>query len=534
MGEDFQQACIVAASLSELLTNELALKALVRRANEEKRREEHLIGRDVELKYFSVMTKLLAYHRLKIADDFAQFTQRKVAGAVWEPNVKNVMDSLDKLSFNRVLDLIGFLLDKDAPKKGVMSSKERLTHLHTPIALWKEMVCYLRVLLESGLEGHHEIAVAGLNRLYYSTDRIDPLQKLLGLWRPGALNRKFIDSLVEMLHETFATLDAARRVYNDGEDESSGATGKKKKVAKKSKDQSLETYIVNCMRFDVNDYFHRHVNNNSVRMYTRLLQNYDSNDAQVNVYAYRFLQRMCAFKIEQMCKAPMPSPTGAPVALISNSSFSDTPYEEVHLGFMLFNVQTLSVFSTIASDPEVCSNAPRYNHLRPLVALIHSLVRRFGDAASKNRMLFVELLFQHPRPDSFCCHLDSVYEAPLYASSSSGGLGGSASKKRRGGASDDDSRSANSSDDEQDDFGDEFDENDAGKAFAASSSDQPTGDQKPRKRDEAERRVRPKKLLKQKKNEWLPEEDDVLRELYLVYAGSSGIFSSITESSALR
>ena len=55
-----------------------------------------------------------------------------------------------------------------------------------PLALFKEMICYLRVLLESDLTGHHEIAVAALYRLYYaSSERLDPLPRLLSAWKSG-------------------------------------------------------------------------------------------------------------------------------------------------------------------------------------------------------------------------------------------------------------------------------------------------------------------------------------------------------------
>eukprot|EP01034_Spumella_vulgaris_P022963 gene22963-29148_t len=533
MGDDFQQACIVAASLTDLLSHELSLKTFVRRVNDVLRRQDVILDDDDVLMYYQVITKLLSYHRLKLADEHAQFIQQQKASpssAVWEPNLKNVMDALDNMSFQRVVDSIEFYM---TPPKGPelkrTTPKEKLAKLHIPMTLLKEMICYLRVLLESGLEGHHEIAIAALYRLYYtnSTDRQDPLGKLLTQWRAGAFSRKHVDSLVELVHETLTTLDAAHRMYSDDD-----SAGDKKKRPKAKKDQSLEAYVVGCMRFDVDEYFRRIVSNNSVRMYTRVLQNYDTNDPQVNGHTYKFLQRMCSFKLEQMCKAPMPSADGKPAVLLSAMD-----YEEVHLGFILFNIQTLLVFSTILSDPEICANAPRYNHLRPLVALIHSLVRRFGDASKKNHLFFLELIFQHPRPDGFCSQLDSVYEAPYYARTSSGfGAPGSAKKKKRGGVSDDDSLSANSSGDEED-FGDVFDENNVSEAFAATTAKKLREEAKrakAAKEGTANKVSRLQKKTKPRRNDWSAAEDEALREEFLLYAGSAGVFTAIAESAGLR
>ena len=62
-----------------------------------------------------------------------------------------------------------------------------------PLALFKEMICYLRVLLESDLTGHHEIAVAALYRLYYaSSERLDPLPRLLSAWKSGKCLASFL------------------------------------------------------------------------------------------------------------------------------------------------------------------------------------------------------------------------------------------------------------------------------------------------------------------------------------------------------
>ena len=44
-----------------------------------------------------------------------------------------------------------------------------------------------------------------------------------------------------------------------------------------------------------------------------------------------------------------------------------------------------------------------------------SVVRHFGTLAQKNRLVFVEALFQHPHPQPFCESLCNVYLDPEFS-----------------------------------------------------------------------------------------------------------------------
>lgn len=44
-----------------------------------------------------------------------------------------------------------------------------------------------------------------------------------------------------------------------------------------------------------------------------------------------------------------------------------------------------------------------------VIAVNRSVVRHFGTLAQKNRLVFVEALFQHPHPKPFCEALCNVY-----------------------------------------------------------------------------------------------------------------------------
>ena len=109
--DDHQKASVVAATLANLLSNELSLKPLVKRVNEDLRRDDMRVGQELELRYFDILYRVLHYNRLKLADEYrdhqnAAGGQSTVQESVWEPNLKNVMDALDRMSFTRVVTAI--------------------------------------------------------------------------------------------------------------------------------------------------------------------------------------------------------------------------------------------------------------------------------------------------------------------------------------------------------------------------------------------------------------------------------------------
>ena len=107
---------MVAASLANALSSELSLKPLVKRVNDDLRRDDMRVGHELELKYFDILYCVLHYNRLKLGDEYREFQNNianhkaSVGGAEvktsWEPNLKNVMDALDRMSFMRVVTSI--------------------------------------------------------------------------------------------------------------------------------------------------------------------------------------------------------------------------------------------------------------------------------------------------------------------------------------------------------------------------------------------------------------------------------------------
>ena len=115
---------MVAATLVNLLSSELSLKPLVKRVNDDLRRDDMRVGQELELRYFDILYRVLHYNRLKLADEYRDFLHAeslnsstganrknttesaKVTPSSWQPNLKNVMDALDRMSFMRVVTAI--------------------------------------------------------------------------------------------------------------------------------------------------------------------------------------------------------------------------------------------------------------------------------------------------------------------------------------------------------------------------------------------------------------------------------------------
>lgn len=426
--EDGQRACVVVASLAESLTADVCFKTFVRRINEDLRRDELRVSPDMEWQYFSIITKLMAYNRLKLEEEYRQVQMRRQETSLlamdatneppyteslhWEPNLINVIDSLDKMSFTRVTFAMESLL-----------RKPQTYHLvHFPMQMYTEMLCYLRIMLESSNEGHHEIAIGALYRLFYtSTGQTDPLPKLLTAWKPGSFPKAHLFQLVEVMHQTLKTLEAARNIFVSQGITSEDMWKLKRKEQKKNgkKEIDMEMYLLSCLRFQVDDYFKRLVSNHTVSMYMRLLQRVDQNDAVVNHRVYVFLQRMCSFHLDngqgvsgiglvghKYRESSQDYLAGEALQRAQSESSGNLPSTS-HLGYLLFNVQCLQTIHSVLSDERLM----HIDHLQPLIRLLRQIVRMFGTLANQNHLLFVEALFHHAHAHDHCIQIHLVYDA---------------------------------------------------------------------------------------------------------------------------
>ena len=90
------------------------------RVNEDLRRSEARIGPELELVYFHVLATIQQYQRLKLTHERQTSTiqqPRKLechpsTPLKWVPNMENIIQSLDKMSFARTAAAIQSLLEK--------------------------------------------------------------------------------------------------------------------------------------------------------------------------------------------------------------------------------------------------------------------------------------------------------------------------------------------------------------------------------------------------------------------------------------
>ena len=132
-----------------------------------------------ELIFFEVLSSLLKYNRLKLLHEKSVYEESSLTLAVgveseesgWIPSLQNVINAFDTMSFRRVFDSFEKLRNPIT---------KRYSDIVSPLGLYKEMICYLRILLESSDETHNEFAIARLYNLFYTTnEKRDPLNRLL-------------------------------------------------------------------------------------------------------------------------------------------------------------------------------------------------------------------------------------------------------------------------------------------------------------------------------------------------------------------
>ena len=465
-----------------------------------------------ELGYYMMVTTCLSFHRLKqLADQKkSNLATRGISDSTvmeddrWAPDLVSVTQCFDRMSFIRPVDFINRL-------KRVDKKPEKIVFV---MELYTELVCYLRLMVESIEPAHNDVALAALYKIFYiRQEREDPLPSLLREWAPGTYGRRHLVGLVTLGHEIMKTLDAARIRFReearmeglvediDVDAKKGGQETKiKRKATKASSDSERSMYLVAACKFEPEEYLKRVMcTNQAVKIYTSLLELYKSNTPAVNYYIQVFIQRLCLFKIED-------DDFGEPSRVSGDSNNSG-----VSLGHMFFNIRSLHAFNAVLQD----TGAERDANLSGLVRLIKQLVIQFGGLVQRNRLAFVESLFtpSYPSHHSFLQVVDSVYDAKR-----------TAIRSENGGYYGEDLQKANYSGSDASDYGDEFDESGD---YATRVATKPALDKKP---GSSKRRSR----SKGSKWTWSLEEDKMLKEKYQLYAGTSSIFEMIKNDEDFR
>ena len=155
-------------------------------------------------------------------------------------------------------------------------------------ALYTEMIHTLHIMYDSKDSTERMMALGLMDRLFYATEPLDRLPKLLSWWSPGVSGQEYLCDLVECLHVTWKLLDAnaERCIQSVSSDEERNKRPK----------HAVEKMNLTASEFDKDHYFMRKfVSNQIVFMYTQLLSQYDVNAAHINCHIIAYFIRLSKF-----------------------------------------------------------------------------------------------------------------------------------------------------------------------------------------------------------------------------------------------
>ena len=298
------------------------------------------------------------------------------------------------------MDVFSFHLVHNATDT-FMQHKEwgKLAHA---VALLKEMMLLLQVLYNNKTDETEQIMAMGLlDRLFYGSEPLDRLPKLLSQWQPGQGSHAYAADLAELVHTQIKLLEQHAKVC-DAVVSDADKNRKRKKHSKDTTSQHADTITkmkLAAADFDVGHYVRKLATAHNVYLYTQLLAQYAVNGTRLNHRIITFLLRISQIEVAD---ATTTSNTdnyrheeGA--AESGNSLVKDTS-RRASLEPMLYNIRLLWVLHTILNDAAAREDAS----LNMVVQFATRLVTRFAQLAAVNPMLIVEALVKHPAPHRYC------------------------------------------------------------------------------------------------------------------------------------
>ncbi len=281
--------------------------------------------------------------------------------------------TMDVFTFNLVLNATD-----------TFQQHKKYTQLAQAVSLYSEMMQLLFVMYHSKDSTENLMALGLLDRLFYGSDPLDRLPKLLSKWTAGTLTREFACDLVELVHVTLKLLEA---------NSSTTAVNVDKKAAKSD---AVARMKQTAAEFDLTAYVIRKiVSNQLVFMYTHVLAQYQINAPHVNHHVVALFMRLMKMHVaypdddEERGETPK-----NPIAVKPST-----------LEPMLYNIQLFIVVDQVLND-ETIRNEKEY---ATLLSFATSLMSRFAAHSQNNPLAFVECLFRHPVPHRFCELTTNLY-----------------------------------------------------------------------------------------------------------------------------
>lgn len=283
--------------------------------------------------------------------------------------------TMDVFTFNFVFTSVDSFLDH-----------KKYKNLAQTVSLYAEMMNLLHIMYSSSDSTEQIMAMGLMDRLFYQSEPIDRLPKLLSTWIPGTFSREYLCDILELTHLTLKILDTNEKSCKDIH------TVQKKGKSKKNVPEPTDA--VSRMKFaaadfDVINYLARKVvSNQTVFIFTQLLSQYNVNSPHINDHIVSFFVRLCKF-----------------VVASDQDDILETESLSVTLEPMLFNLPLLGILNEILNDSAL-EEDQSYDTTLKFAATV---VRHFARAAERNPLLHVEALFRHSAPHKFCESSSNLY-----------------------------------------------------------------------------------------------------------------------------
>jgi timeless len=300
--------------------------------------------------------------------------------------VGNLIFNMDVFTFNLVLTASDFFYDH-----------KKFKDLAQTVSLYTEMMHLLHLMYTSSDNTEQIMAMGLMDRLFYQSEPIDRLPRLIQRWAPGTFTREYVCELIELTHVTLKLLDAHSVLCEDvkPKEEKKRKRGKKKNLEEEPIDTISRMKAI-AAEFDVTSYMARKlISNQTVLMFTQVLSQHHLNASHINQDIISFFVRLCRFT----------------VASDDNDDFdglapnADGKNTTITLEAMLFNLPLFQVLQEILQDKNL-HNLKEYEHI---LTFATTIVRHFSEACEKNPLLYVECLFKHNFPHRFCESIANFY-----------------------------------------------------------------------------------------------------------------------------
>lgn len=263
---------------------------------------------------------------------------------------------------------------------------KKQARLAQAVALYSEMMLLLSDMQSSTDSTENDIALGLMSRLFYVSEPMDRLPKLMGRWTPGTNTREYLCDLVELCHVSLKLLEAYAQESIEPQD--------KKKPKKVNSGNNVEKMKMAAAEFDVKSYFCRKIiSNQLVSMYIHLLGQYKLNSVNINRHIIAMFLKISRTELV----TPEPQDVDSPINPLGEKRVTLEP--------MLYNIHLFLVIEQILNDPAIRGD----KDFASLIRFCSDHMYRFWSAAEENPMAYVECLFRHSMPHRFCESFTNLY-----------------------------------------------------------------------------------------------------------------------------